>query len=158
MERAANDLDLCVCKCRRVFQRELHITINTGLIQIPVGSNNRNGCGQRQKEKVERLEILYRQMGRLREPKVLDTRRYFKCLAPHVDCGSVFSTPEYILPGLLTVDDRCAEVDGQWGGLQLLSELKNLSTLRGQFNADIATISGFTLREKDIAWIAVNRP
>ncbi|KAF9141602.1 hypothetical protein BGX30_004463 [Mortierella sp. GBA39] len=138
--------------------QELYITINSSMIRIPVGSNNRSELDQQQKEKMERLEILYQQLGRLTELKILDTRRYVKRPAPNVNFRSVLSTSEYFLPGLLTVGDSCAEAGGQWGGLQLLSGLKNLTTLRGQFHANITTMPGFILGEKEVAWITANWP
>ncbi|KAF9547480.1 hypothetical protein EC957_008317 [Mortierella hygrophila] len=120
--------------------QELSITINSSMIRIPVGSNNRSELDQQQKEKMERLEILYRQLGRLTELKILDTRRYVKHPAPHVNFRSVLSTSEYFLPGLFTVGDRCTEAGG----------LKNLTTFRGQFHANIATMPEFILGEKEI--------
>ncbi|KAF9146634.1 hypothetical protein BG015_011550 [Linnemannia schmuckeri] len=138
--------------------QELHITINTGVIQIPVGPNDRSEFDQQQKRVVARLNTLYRQLGRLTELKVLDTRRYLKRPAFHVDVDSDLSMSEYFLQGLLTVGDKFAEEGYQWGGLQLLSGLKSLTTLRGLFHADAATMPGFILGEKEVAWIADSWP
>ncbi|KAG9069858.1 hypothetical protein KI688_009183 [Linnemannia hyalina] len=114
---------------------DLYITINSSMIRIPVGSNNTGESDHQQKEKMERLEIFYQQLGRLTELKILDTRRYVKRPAPHVNFRSALSTLEYFLPGLM-----------------------NLTTLRGQFHANINTAPGFILGGKEVAWITINWP
>lgn len=138
--------------------QELSITIDTGVIHIPVRPSNRDDFDQQQKEKVERLETLYRQLNRLTELKVLDTRRYIKSLTPQVDFRSVRSMSEYSLPGLLTVSDKDPEGGDNWGGLQLLTRIKNLTILRGMFPINVASMPEFIMGENDVAWVADNWP
>ncbi|KAF9335788.1 hypothetical protein BGZ91_010355 [Linnemannia elongata] len=100
--------------------QELHISIDTGETQIPIQPNNRRHFTLQHKEKVEQMEILYRQLSLLTELKV--------------------------------------KGGGLWGGLQLLSGLKNLKVLKGLFAFNVATLPGFIMREKDVVWVAENWP
>lgn len=135
--------------------RELLVTINTGETWIPIEPNNRNGFDQHQQEKVARLEVLFRQLGDLRELKVLDVRPLSEARLGHYFGIDERTNAKFILSGLLTVGEE-GEGGGLWGGLQFLSGIKNLTTLRGVFAADTSTMPGLSMKEKDVAWIVEN--
>lgn len=137
--------------------QELHISIDTGETQIPIQPNNRRHFTLQHKEKVEQMEILYRQLSLLTELKVLDLRLYTSTGDRHFNVDLGPPPLNYTLSGLLTLSDE-GKGGGLWGGLQLLSGLKNLKVLKGLFAFNVATLPGFIMREKDVVWVAENWP
>lgn len=137
--------------------QELHISIDAGETEIPIRPNNRRHFNLEHKEKVEQLEILYRQLSLLTELKVLDLRLYTSTADRHFNVDLGPPPLHYTFSGLLTLSDEGKD-GGLWGGLQLLSGLKNLTVLKGLFAFNVATLPGFIMREKDAGWITENWP
>ncbi|KAK3830550.1 MAG: hypothetical protein JOS17DRAFT_746711 [Linnemannia elongata] len=137
--------------------QELHISIDAGETEIPIRLNNRRHFNLEHKEKVEQLEILYRQLSVLTELKVLDLRLYTSTAGRHFNVDLGPSPLHYTLSGLLTLNDE-SKNGGLWGGLQLLSGLKNLTVLKGLFAFNVTALPGFIMREKDAGWVTENWP
>ncbi|KAF9543512.1 hypothetical protein EC957_000788 [Mortierella hygrophila] len=137
--------------------QELHISIDAGEPEIPIRPNNRRHFSMQHKEKVQRMEKLYRQLSVLAELKVLDLRLYKSTADPYFNVDVGPPPLNYVMSGLLTLNDEGKD-GGLWGGLQLLSGLKNLAVLKGLFAFNVATLPGFIMREKDARWIAENWP
>ncbi|KAF9130817.1 hypothetical protein BGX30_013350 [Mortierella sp. GBA39] len=137
--------------------QELHISIDAGEPEIPIRPNNRRHFSMQHKEKIERLEKLYRQLSVLTELKVLDLRLYTSTADRHFNVDVGPPPLNHVMSGLLTLSDQGKD-GGLWGGLQLLSGLKNLTVLKGLFAFNVATLPGFIMREKDAGWVAENWP
>lgn len=102
---------------------------------------------------VKRLTKFYRQLGSLRELRILDLKVDF-------DKGNMYDEDEpveyfhYSSPGFLTLEDRRRYREG-WLGL--MGGLTKLEELRGSFNMK-AMLEGFEFEMSEAYWIANNWP
>ncbi|KAF9273539.1 hypothetical protein BGZ88_003698 [Linnemannia elongata] len=101
---------------------------------------------------VKRLTKFYRQIGSLRELRILDLRVDFD--KGMYDVDEPIEYFHYPFTGFLTLEDRQRY---RIGWLGLMGGLTKLEELRGSFNIE-AMLEGFELEMPEVYWIANNWP
>ncbi|KAG0058527.1 hypothetical protein BGZ89_001204 [Linnemannia elongata] len=101
---------------------------------------------------VKRLTKFYRQIGSLRELRILDLRVDFD--KGMYDVDEPIEYFHYSFTGFLTLEDRQRY---RIGWLGLMGGLTKLEELRGSFNIE-AMLEGFELEMPEVYWIANNWP